>query len=34
VLLDRDIFEIDPTELDKVRVAVTIVDGKVVWEAK
>lgn len=34
VMMDRDIFEIDSSELDTVRVAVTIVDGKVVYEAK
>lgn len=34
VILDRDIFKIDPTELDKVKVAMTVVDGKLVWEAK
>jgi predicted amidohydrolase YtcJ len=34
VLLDRDIFKMDPTQLDRVKVAMTVVDGKVVWEAK
>jgi len=34
VLLDRDIYQIDLSKLDTVKVAMTIVDGKVVWEAK
>jgi len=34
VILDRDIFKIDPAELDQVKVTMTIVDGRVVWEAK
>ena len=34
VMLDRDIFSITPTELDKVKAALTVVDGKVVYEAK
>ena len=34
VLLDRDIFQINPADLDQVKVALTIVDGKVVWETK
>jgi len=34
VLLDCDIFKIDPAQIDKVKVAATVVDGKVVYEAK
>lgn len=34
VMLDRDIFAINPSHLDKVKVALTVVDGKVVYEAK
>lgn len=34
VLLDRDIFNIDPAELDKVKVVMTMVDGRVVYERK
>ena len=34
VLLDRDIYKIEPADLDKVKVAMTIVDGKVIWELK
>lgn len=34
VLLDCDVFKIDPAAIDKVKVAMTILDGKVVWEAK
>lgn len=31
VMLSRDIFEIDPKEIDKVRVVMTIVDGRIVY---
>ena len=34
VLLDCDIFKIDPPQIDKVKVTLTVVDGRVVWEAK
>lgn len=34
VLLDCDIFKIDPAQIDKVKVTLTVVDGKVVYEAK
>ncbi len=34
VILDRDIFKMDPTDLDKAKVMMTIVDGRVVWEVK
>jgi predicted amidohydrolase YtcJ len=34
VMLDRDVFKIDPSQIDKVKVTMTVVDGKVVWEAK
>lgn len=34
VLLDCDIFKTDPATLDKVKVALTVVDGRVVFEAK
>lgn len=33
VLLDRDIFRTDPAELDRVKVWLTVVDGKIVWES-
>ncbi|MDW8308341.1 MAG: amidohydrolase family protein, partial [Verrucomicrobiales bacterium] len=33
VLLDRDIFRINPTELDRVKVWLTVVDGNIVWES-
>ncbi len=33
VLLDRDIFQIAPAELDQVKVLVTLVNGKVVYES-
>ena len=34
VLLDCDIFKIEPAQIDKVKVTLTVVDGKVVWEGK
>ena len=32
VILSRDIFEIDPHEIDQVKVVLTIMDGRVVYE--
>ncbi len=32
VILSRDIFKIDPREIDKVKVSMTIMDGRVVFE--
>lgn len=32
VLLDCDIFKVDPARIDRVKVTMTVVDGKVVWE--
>lgn len=34
VMLDRDLFTMNPSALDTVKVALTIVDGKVVYEGK
>ncbi|HEX8098509.1 MAG TPA: amidohydrolase [Pyrinomonadaceae bacterium] len=34
VILSRDIFEINPVEIEKTRVVMTIMDGRVVYEAK
>jgi len=34
VILDRDIFQMDPANLDQVKITMTIVDGRVVWEGK
>lgn len=34
VMLDKNIFEIDPVEIEKAKVLLTLVDGKVVYEAK
>ena len=34
VLLSRDIFKIDPNEIEKVKVVLTIVDGRVVYEER
>jgi predicted amidohydrolase YtcJ len=34
VLLSQDIFKIDPAEIEKVRVQLTITGGRVVYEAK
>ncbi|HEX8160600.1 MAG TPA: amidohydrolase [Pyrinomonadaceae bacterium] len=33
VIIDRDIFKIDPVEIEKAKVATTIMDGRVVYEA-
>jgi predicted amidohydrolase YtcJ len=32
VMLSRDIFKIDPKEIEKVKVELTMVDGRVVYE--
>lgn len=34
VILSRDIFKIDPKEIEKVKVVTTMMDGLVVYEAK
>jgi predicted amidohydrolase YtcJ len=34
VILSRDIFEIDPIEIEKVKVVMTIMDGRVVYEER
>ena len=34
VILDRDIFNLDPAEIEKVKVRVTVMDGRVVYEKK
>lgn len=34
VILSRDIFAIDPKEIDNVKVLITIVDGRVVYEER
>ncbi len=34
VILSRDIFKIDPNEIEKVKVTMTIMDGRVVYETK
>src|SRR5207247_2183759 len=34
VMLDRDIFKIDPTEIEKARVELTVMDGKLVYQSK
>lgn len=34
VILDKDIFKIPPTEIESARVQLTIVDGRVVYEAE
>jgi len=33
VILTQDIFKIDPKEIEKVKVAMTIMDGRVVYVA-
>ena len=34
VILSRDIFKIDPKEIENVKVVLTMVDGKVVYEER
>jgi predicted amidohydrolase YtcJ len=34
VMLDRDIYQVDPAEIDKARVLLTVMDGQIVWQAK
>jgi predicted amidohydrolase YtcJ len=34
VILSRDIFKIDPKEIENVKVMLTIVDGRVVYEER
>ncbi len=34
VMLDHDLYRIDPTEIDKAGVVLTVMDGQVVWETK
>ncbi len=34
VVLTEDIFKIDPAAVEKVRVRMTVVDGKIVYEKK
>ncbi len=34
VILDRDVFTIDPKEIEQARVMMTIMDGRVVYEAR
>jgi predicted amidohydrolase YtcJ len=33
VMLDQDIFTMDPAEIDRARVVLTILDGKIIYEA-
>ena len=34
VMLDRDLYQTNPADIDKARVLLTVMDGEVVWEAK
>ena len=34
VMIDRDLYQINPADIDKARVLLTLMDGEVVWEAK
>ena len=34
VMLDRDIYKKDPSEIDNARVVLTVMDGRVVYERK
>lgn len=34
VMLDRDLYQIHPAEIDQARVVLTVMDGQIVWQAK
>jgi predicted amidohydrolase YtcJ len=34
VILSEDIFTIDPIQIEKVKVIKTVMDGKIIYEAK
>jgi predicted amidohydrolase YtcJ len=34
VMLDRDLYRINPAEIDQARVVLTVMAGHIVWEAK
>ena len=34
VMLDRDIFKVDPAEIERTRVELTVMDGKLVYQSK
>jgi predicted amidohydrolase YtcJ len=34
VMLDRDLYQAEPADIDKARVVLTIMDGQVVWQAQ
>jgi predicted amidohydrolase YtcJ len=34
VMLDRDLYAVPPTEIDQARVLLTVMDGRIVHEAK
>ncbi len=34
VMLNRDLYQINPGDIDKAHVVLTVMDGQVVWEAK
>ena len=34
VMLDRDLYTIDPGDIDKAKVVLTIMDGRIVYETK
>jgi predicted amidohydrolase YtcJ len=34
VMLDRDLYQIEPADIDQARVVLTVMDGQVVWQAK
>jgi predicted amidohydrolase YtcJ len=33
-MIDRDIYTCDPADIDKARVVLTVMDGRIVYEAK
>jgi len=34
IMLDRDIYKTDPSDIDKARVLLTVMDGRLVYERK
>ena len=33
-MVDRDLYKINPSDIDKAKVVLTVMDGQIVWEAK
>jgi predicted amidohydrolase YtcJ len=34
VMIDRDLYKINPAEIDRAKVLLTVMDGQIVWEAR